>query len=142
MSLECTHFILTRCTPQALEHMVTFKSGDVEQLSAMCFVHNQICSLISPTPPTFAGARGHVAGVNCYDWSSMGRKQGWLGDGALPFLQWVRERRMCNEDWIIVENVIGFYHAMLEQVLDSYELMLLVFPPPCLECQCCVRGST
>lgn len=38
----------------------------------------------------------HVAGFNCYDWSSMGSRRGWFGPSRLPFVQWLSDRRDCN----------------------------------------------
>ena len=58
-------------------------------LKAYCEVHEQDCSVF-PTDESKPGAMYcSIAGHNCYDWSTMGAMLLWLGEGALPFLQWV-----------------------------------------------------
>ena len=96
----------------------------------MCAVHNKKCPVIVDTPVDFAGLRVHVAGVNCYDWSSMGSSQKWLGESMPIFMEWARERLLSLEDMIIVECVIGFDSDMLGELFrDSYNLEVLRVSP-------------
>jgi hypothetical protein len=63
----------------------------------------------------------------------MGKHMGWLGSGSLPSMQWVRERLMSDEDWVIVECVTSFDHSMLEKLLgDRFSLTVLNFSPTLL----------
>lgn len=100
------------------------------RLTAHCYRHDCLCPVLEEPRSDWQGLRGNVAGVNCYDWSSMGKQHGWLGSGAFPFLQWLRERLLNREDWIVVECVVGFDHEMLQTLLGKlYELHVLTFLP-------------
>ena len=71
-----------------------------------------------------------VAGVNCYDWSSMGGQKRWLGQSALAFLAWARERLLAQEDAVLVECVMQFDHELLAELFDDlYELTVLRVSP-------------
>ena len=99
-------------------------------LVAHCFRHGQSCRVIPPAPEGFAGLRLHIAGVNCYDWSSMGHTRRWLGESLLPFMQWCRERFLALEDIIIVECVCQFDSDLLAELFAAeYTLDCVQFSP-------------
>ena len=71
-----------------------------------------------PEPPeAFAGLVCSVAGISCFDFSSMGTAHRFLGESALPFVIWAAERRLADEDFFIAENVPAFDEAMLAQLM-------------------------
>ena len=43
----------------------------LREVSAWCYKHEALCRVVAK-PTTGGGLIGHVAGFNCYDWSSMG----------------------------------------------------------------------
>ncbi|CAE7825398.1 SHE10 [Symbiodinium sp. CCMP2456] len=108
---------------------------DVEKTSkasvlGMCAAHNRMCPVIPDIPVDFAGIRVHVAGVNCYDWSSMGSSKKWLGESMPIFMEWARERLLSLEDMIIVECVDAFDSDMLGELFHvSYNLEVLRISP-------------
>ena len=110
--------------------MLDVQETEKTSVLGMCAVHNKKCPVIVDTPVDFAGLRVHVAGVNCYDWSSMGSSQKWLGESMPIFMEWARERLLSLEDMIIVECVIGFDSDMLGELFrDSYNLEVLRVSP-------------
>ena len=72
-----------------------------EDFTGYCHHHDRHCKLVE-------GSDGHVSGVCCYDWSKMGARKGWLGDSALVFLSWARERVIARERFVIVECTRSF----------------------------------
>ena len=110
--------------------MLDVQETEKTSVLGMCAVHNKKCPVIVDTPVDFAGLRVHVAGVNCYDWSSVGSSQKWLGESMPIFMEWARERLLSLEDMIIVECVIGFDSDMLGELFrDSYNLEVLRVSP-------------
>ena len=75
----------------------------------------------------------NFAGVNCYDWSSMGSQNGWLGKSAFCFLQYMLERKLSQEDVIILECTCGFEDSCLTDLLgDTHELKTFCLSPTML----------
>ena len=75
----------------------------------------------------------HVAGTPCPAWSAMGTRKYASGPTALPFLVWVFMRRMLQECFILHENVVGFAHEILIELLgDLYLVQSLVINSACL----------
>ena len=62
---------------------------------------------------------GNIAGLICFDWSSMGKMLRWLGPSSAPFWVWMRERAMAREDFTIAECVCGFDDKMLQSLLGE-----------------------
>ena len=85
-------------------------------LQAWCYKCHRLCHLVS-AEGTGAPEEGSLsiaaAGVCCYSWSSMGKRNQWLDQASIPFLAWTRLRLLCEEDIILVENVPGFDHTLL-----------------------------
>ena len=119
----------------AIREMASFMldvsaAGDVREVTAHCDVHQGKCHVIHRPREGFEGLHVHIAGVNCYDWSSMGSKTGWLGESTPIFMQWVRERKLSLEDLVIVECVLHFDHEMLAELLqDEYDLKVVRVSP-------------
>ena len=76
------------------------REREAASLKAFCCIHRKQCPVIPPAPPGFQGWSIHCAGVCCYDWSAMGRREQWLGEGMPVFAQWARERKLAQEDII------------------------------------------
>ena len=109
--------------------MLGGSSPQPPQLSA-CAVHQRKCSVRPGTPPGFEGYRLHIAGICCYDWSSMGGTLKWLGPSMPVFMQWARERFEAQEDVILIECVLGFDSDMLGELFEAlYELQVLRLSP-------------
>ena len=105
-------------------------AGLAETLVARCYVHQRDCRVLPSVPTDFHGIRGNVAGVNCYDWSTMGKMERWLGRGVFAFVVWLRERYAAGEHFIVVECVMNFDHEMLEELFDGeFKLSVLVISP-------------
>ena len=122
--------------------------------TAFCYRHGMSCLLCPPLPPSQTrcrsqssmgrgggwaealGAearlrrrRGCVAGINCYDWSTMGGTQGWLGESTIVFLQFVRECLEADYDWIILECTQGFDLQGLRCLEAKYMCVCLHITP-------------
>ena len=60
----------------------------------------------------------------------MGAKRGLLGYmSTLLLLQWMRERLIHLEDFLIVECVVGFDHTVFKLIDQYYELHVLMLTP-------------
>ena len=60
-----------------------------------------------------------VAGVNCYDFSSMGARKQYLGKSGPAFVVWAAERWLADEDFFIAECVVGFDDEALADLMDG-----------------------
>ena len=79
---------------------------------------------------TLGRIHGHIAGVECQDWSPMGKQAGWQGRTAESFAAWLVARWQRDEDYIIVENVARFPSRCLEELLGQrFALRKLVVSP-------------
>ena len=67
---------------------------------ATCIVHGSGC--------TANTALLHVAGTPRVDYSRVGKRNGLLGGGLLPFLAWIGQRRCLQETAVLHENVSQF----------------------------------
>ena len=75
----------------------------------------------------------HMAGVNCYDWSSMGAMKGWLGESCLSCVLWLLER-MVEQDWgIVVECVWNFPHEVLREALGFWHTLVVIRMSPTIQ---------
>ena len=64
--------------------------------------HGKQRPLLCPRTVGFAGNKGSVAGINCFDWSSMGMRYGWLAWSVAPDKEFCREALLDDDlDWII-----------------------------------------
>eukprot|EP00438_Fugacium_kawagutii_P018544 Skav204349 [mRNA] locus=scaffold3936:119677:121146:+ [translate_table: standard] len=95
-------------------------------------VHGQKCPVIPRKPLGFSGLRWHFAGINCYDWNTMGFQYLWLGQGTKPFKQWLRERLLALEDVLVVECVWGFDSDKTAEFLEEYYSMTVLRISPTL----------
>ena len=112
----------------------TAASHETALLNAHCYKCKKNCSVIQrPFEEDDGVLRLHVAGVNCYDWSSMGQGSQWLGESLLPFVQWCKERLVMQEDLILVECVLNFDDTMLAELFaEDYDLLTLRVSPTLL----------
>ena len=60
-----------------------------------------------------------VAGVNCYDFSSMGACKQYLEKSGPAFVVWAAERWLADEDFFIAECVVGFDDEALADLMDG-----------------------
>ena len=67
--------------------------------TAPCARHGRACEVLPAPPAGFQGLLCSVSGVNCYDFSSMGACQKFLGKSVIPFLMWAAERCFSCEDF-------------------------------------------
>ena len=105
---------------------------DISQHKAPCVVHGCDCPIFPEPPEAFAGLVCSVAGISCFDFSSMGTAHRFLGESALPFVIWAAERRLADEDFFIAENVPAFDEAMLAQLMcGMYDMVCLRVCPTC-----------
>ncbi|CAE7038116.1 unnamed protein product [Symbiodinium sp. CCMP2592] len=105
---------------------VQFLQKSVTELptKVWCYRHEQACPFCVTHEQ--GGIDIAIAGPPCVDWSQIGQRHGWLGDGAIPFLLWAHERRLCRERITIMENVVGFDDDILDVVFPGY--ITTVFP--------------
>ena len=74
-------------TRLTFEHAAAANRGaEDERITATCCTHNRQCPILPEAPPGVQAVCNN-SGINCYDWSSMGSQQWWLGKSALPFVQ-------------------------------------------------------
>ena len=74
--------------------------------------------------------RIHVAGICCFDWSSRGKREGWMGTTSRVFAQWLFERAMSQEDIILVECTRTFKPTILQDVLgETHSIHATIFSP-------------
>lgn len=66
-----------------------FRTQPLTQTFAHCFRHKKMRP-VHPTAEHPLSIKLHVAGFNCYDWSSEGDERGWLGMSSRPAF------RSCN----------------------------------------------
>ena len=104
---------------------------EIAGITARCDVHGgEECPSLPKLPKKFKGLLGSIAGLNCYEWSSMGKTMRWLGESAFPFFVWLRERMMGNDDFAIAECVRGFDDDLLKDLVESkFMLFTLEFSP-------------
>ena len=87
---------------------------------ASCSIHDRQCFVHGPPlPAPDDNIRLVQAGNSCIDWSSMGKLDGWLGDGLLPFLVWAYETRAQRPDWIIQECTVRFDSSMMDRIFKE-----------------------
>ena len=117
---------------QAVKFMFAVDTVKEEQVVAPCEVHGRSCPVLPKLSPSFKGLVASIAGVNCYDWSSMGSMKRWLGEGGFPFLCWARERVIASgsEHFALVECVSNFDHELMQEIFaEVFSLTLLHFSP-------------
>ena len=86
LEVEGRKFVLTaaKFLLQGLEDM---SAEDIANIKAHCDVHGKECPSFPKLPKHFTGLLGSIAGLSCYDWSSMGKTMRWLGDSVFPFFR-------------------------------------------------------
>ena len=98
----------------------------VAQHAAKCAVHGGACPVFPSPPEAFQGYVCSAAGVNCYDFSTMGAGKRYLGESVVPFILWLCERLWSDEDFFVVECVEGFNDALLQCLLgDAFQVTCL-----------------
>jgi len=104
------------------------------QPTGHCYRHEQECALARAPPANFSGMVGAIAGVNCFDWSALGKKEMWLGSSAIAFMCWARERYLArgHEAFCIVECVCNFDHEMLGDALSEWFVLHVLHISPAL----------
>lgn len=71
-----------------------------------------------------------IAGVSCIDYTSMGKRRGVIGEGAMPFLTLVHEIREKRYGISIIECTPAFNHKQLERLLGpGFGVQYAVFSP-------------
>ena len=125
------HCPLRPTKPAATAAGTTHRSSEEgASLAASGREESELDSAATPQPDSFA-ARLHVAGFNCYDWSMMGARRGWLGSSTPAFTQWLAERlQLQDEDLVICENTSNFdLEGMQAMVQDQFEVQSLSVSP-------------
>ena len=106
-------------------------------ITARCYQHERTCRVVQRRSGQDAGRLlVHAAGVSCVDWSSRGRQRGFAGPTARVFTQWLIERRVAEEDLILVECTRRFQPALLQKVFFDYDMYSHVFSPSHLGFAC------
>ena len=102
-----------------------------EDPAAHCYRHEQACpALVYQSGGRTVMVKVNIAGVNCYDWSTMGLLKQWLGSGTKVFLCWLRERYFAQEEIVVVECVWLFdFEGMEELTQDLYSWVVLDLSP-------------
>ena len=119
-----------RYAQRALNMLHSSQADFASQHSAMCCKHSSMRSIFPPPPAGFKGLVCSVAGVNCYDFSCMGLGKRFLGPSVVPFVIWLWERLMSEEDFFIVECTPVFDDMLLSQLLRGvYNLACLKVCP-------------
>ena len=117
-------------------HHAKQKEKKKKELTAYCYIHKCQCEVLPPPPASLPDCTVvAMAGVNCYDWSTMGAQRGWLGQSSLVFLEWARERLLATDEHLcIIECVSQFPDHQLEQLFtpDRYSIHVLHFSPTCI----------
>lgn len=71
-----------------------------------------------------------IAGVSCIDYTSMGKRRGIIGEGAMPFLTLVHEIREKRYGICVIECTPAFDHKQLERLLGpGFRVQYAVFSP-------------
>ena len=114
-----------------MDHFSSRRSQNVERRAAYCVNHVRACPLFPAMPSALQdGILCSAAGINCYDFSSMGISGRFLGESAFPFVIWLSERLVAKEHCFIVECVPGFDHELLASLVQEvYELVCLRICP-------------
>ena len=105
------------------------ESSTVEVKKVPCALHplHQECSSWKVSPGKISG---HIAGVQCQDWSGMGKHSGWSGRTCTSFLAWLLMRLERDEDYVIIENVCSFPVDEIEALLGSrFSMRVLMITP-------------
>ena len=103
--------------------------------TAECDLHASTIGSHCPlTPGLPEGAKGvehmNISGITCYDWSLLGARKGWLGDGCISTLTWAMERLNRQERILIVECVPQIDEQTLAHLVASvYDMSALVCCP-------------
>lgn len=102
------------------------------EMVADCLIHRKKCPVIPKVPKMFRGLVCNIAGISCFDFSTMGNALRWLGKSALPFLAWARERLLAGEHFVLVECVKGFDHETMEKLFDGIFKLTVIRVSPSL----------
>ena len=107
-----------------------------QPLPGYCYRHSKHCCAWFDRPFNFGGLTGCIAGINCYDWSSMGGADGWMGRSAVIFLCFLREVLLYAYDWLILECTGLFDESGLVPLHPWYKVVTLKFSPTLLGFPC------
>ncbi|CAL1149503.1 unnamed protein product [Cladocopium goreaui] len=115
----------------AKEAFQIFRQQRLKGKQAYCYRHDKKCSVAPPQES--GGITLNVAGFICVDWSAMGKNLGWFGSSCLPFMQWLSERMIFQEDMVLGENVKNFdFESMADMVADIYDVYRFEISPSLL----------
>lgn len=97
-----------------------------------CYRHETECPF-PRVPRKTTALTGLIAGVICWDWSTMGICKGWLGKSAIIYLACVREAILFKYSFVLFECTQTFDDVEgLSPFLDHYEAVTLKFSPTML----------
>lgn len=100
-------------------------SGRASRQAAWCVKHQKFCKAET--------ADVHIAGTPCVAYSPRGSVLGLQDITVLVYLAWISQRRLCQECWVVQENVDEFPTDHLRQMLeDIYEIVCCVINPALL----------
>ena len=106
---------------------VVYQNRETALMHAHCYIHDKQCPVCKPQNENFHGLRVLIIGIHCYDWSSRGSQEGWLGGSSMSYFQVIFEVRTQRHDIFILECTLQFDEAGLEQLADDYCVTTLVF---------------
>eukprot|EP00438_Fugacium_kawagutii_P020741 Skav225297 [mRNA] locus=scaffold4099:493490:495811:- [translate_table: standard] len=96
---------------------------------AYCYRHQGYCMLPRSSDMSF-DVKMDGAGPSCFDFSGLGNTEGWLGESAIPFLVYLRERMRRPVHVVTLENVDNFDDPLVgELVAPTYILKVLSVDP-------------
>jgi hypothetical protein len=95
-----------------------------------CYKCRQMCLVHEPHELDPAITRIAVAGTTCTSWSSLGMKNAWMAQSALPFVVWAFLVLAWLPNFIVHECTARFDMAILERIFrSSYLVCSYVFSP-------------
>ena len=102
-------------------------------IRAKCHQHDRMCRVVRRRRSGQDAGKLfiHALGVSRVDWSSRGRQRGFAGPTDRVFTQWLIERRVAEEDLILVECTRRFQPALLQKVFCRlWHVLACVQPQP------------
>lgn len=87
-----------------------------------CLKHDRLCPLVIPTKEgclvIWAG------GVSCLDWSTVGLRNGWAGDGCVANMAWFACILACKPHVVIIECTPHYSMTHVRMILEpTYTVM-------------------
>ena len=114
-----------------VDQAIQIMSKNSQTKNPWCYRHLQSqCACNSAVPEEMLSMA--VAGVTCVDWSAIGLKGGWLGDSAIAFLAWARERHLYQERIILIECTPAIDVATIQEIFFEYTMVVFDICPSML----------